>query len=87
MAFGKPTSKLQMIQSKIADMTLRLECSRLLTYSAAVRSDEGKPFTKVSILYTNNASTLDNSCVHLVECVQELWLCLNLCYRKQLWPN
>lgn len=46
IAFGKPISKLQSIQNKIADMSLKLESARLLTWRAAVLKDEKKPFTK-----------------------------------------
>jgi len=45
-SFGAPISKLQTIQSKIADMSLQLESARLLTWRAAVLQDEKKPFTK-----------------------------------------
>ena len=40
-SFGQPISKLQMIQSKLADMTLRIEASRLLVYKAAALKDQG----------------------------------------------
>jgi len=46
VAFGKPIAKLQSIQNKIADMALRLESARLLTWRAAVLSDEKRPFIK-----------------------------------------
>lgn len=36
-----------MLQNKIADMALRLESARLLTYQAASLKDEGKKYTKV----------------------------------------
>merc|ERR1712083_1209015 len=39
-------SKLQMIQSKIADMALKIEMSELMMYKAAALKDAGKPFTK-----------------------------------------
>jgi len=45
-SFGAPISKLQMIQSKIADMALRIEMSELMMYKAAALKDAGKPFTK-----------------------------------------
>lgn len=35
-----------MIQSKIADMHMRIESSRLLMYKAAAMKDAGRPFTK-----------------------------------------
>jgi len=46
-AFGKPIIKLQAIQQKIADMALKLESSRLLTWRAAKLKDAGESFTKV----------------------------------------
>lgn len=45
-SFGAPISKLQMVQSKIADMALRIEMSELMMYKAAALKDAGKPFTK-----------------------------------------
>jgi len=45
-SFGAPIAKLQMVQSKIADMALRIEMSELMMYKAAALKDEGKPFTK-----------------------------------------
>ena len=40
-SFGAPISKLQMIQSKIADIGMRIELSRLMMYKAAALYDEG----------------------------------------------
>ncbi|MFF5400615.1 acyl-CoA dehydrogenase [Peribacillus butanolivorans] len=39
--FGKPISNLQAIQFKLADMATKIEASRLLTYQAAWREDQG----------------------------------------------
>ncbi|MEW9672912.1 acyl-CoA dehydrogenase [Ammoniphilus sp. 3BR4] len=39
--FGKPISKLQAIQFKLADMVTKIEAARLLTYQAAWREDQG----------------------------------------------
>ena len=47
VAFGKAITKLQAIQMKIADMEVRLESARLLTFKAAALKDAGKPFSKV----------------------------------------
>jgi alkylation response protein AidB-like acyl-CoA dehydrogenase len=44
-AFGKPISKYQAIQAKLADMSTEIEAARLLTYRAAVEKDQGKNFT------------------------------------------
>lgn len=38
------------IQFKLADMELRLESARLLTWKAAVLKDAGQPYSKVSFL-------------------------------------
>jgi butyryl-CoA dehydrogenase len=46
IAFGSSILKLQSIQNKIADIAMRIEASRLLTWQAAVLKDAGKPFTK-----------------------------------------
>lgn len=45
-AFGAPIAKLQAIQMKLADMDLRLESARLLTWQAAMLKDAGQPYTK-----------------------------------------
>jgi alkylation response protein AidB-like acyl-CoA dehydrogenase len=44
-AFGKPISKFQAIQGKLADMATEIEAARLLTYKAAWLKDEGRNFT------------------------------------------
>jgi alkylation response protein AidB-like acyl-CoA dehydrogenase len=36
-----------LFQMKIADMALRIESARLLTWRAAALKDSGKPFSKV----------------------------------------
>jgi alkylation response protein AidB-like acyl-CoA dehydrogenase len=44
-AFGKPISKFQAIQSKLADMSVEIEAARLLVYKAAREKDHGRNFT------------------------------------------
>jgi butyryl-CoA dehydrogenase len=44
-AFGAPIANLQAIQFKIADMALRIEAARLLTWRAAQLKDQGLRFT------------------------------------------
>jgi short-chain 2-methylacyl-CoA dehydrogenase len=44
-AFGKPISKQQAIQIKIADLSAEIEAARLLVYRAALEKDAGNPFT------------------------------------------
>jgi len=55
-SFGAPIAKLQMIQSKIADMALKIEQSRLLIYKAASLKDAGRPFTKAAAMAKLSAS-------------------------------
>jgi short-chain 2-methylacyl-CoA dehydrogenase len=44
-AFGKPISKFQAIQAKLADMSAEIEAGRLLVYKAAKEKDAGRNFT------------------------------------------
>jgi alkylation response protein AidB-like acyl-CoA dehydrogenase len=44
-AFGKPISKFQAIQMKLADMSTEIEATRLLVLRAAAEKDAGKNFT------------------------------------------
>jgi short-chain 2-methylacyl-CoA dehydrogenase len=44
-AFGKPISKFQAIQAKLADMSTEIEAARLLVYKAAREKDSGANFT------------------------------------------
>ena len=43
-AFGKPISKFQTIQAKLADLVTEIEAARLLTYKSAWLKDQGRPF-------------------------------------------
>ena len=43
-AFGKPISKFQTIQAKLADLATEIESARLLTYKSAWLKDQGRPF-------------------------------------------
>ena len=45
VAFGKPISKYQMIQAKLADLSTEIEAARLLTYKAAMEKDLGRNFS------------------------------------------
>ncbi|PVD31558.1 hypothetical protein C0Q70_06972, partial [Pomacea canaliculata] len=49
-SFGMPISKLQAIQMKLADMGMRLESARLLTWKAAMLKDAGLPYTKLAAM-------------------------------------
>ncbi len=57
--FGRPISKFQAIQWKIADMATRLEASRLLTYKAAWAKDQGVRYSEeaaMAKLYASETS-------------------------------
>lgn len=57
--FGKPISKLQAIQFKLADMATQVEAARLLTYQAAWLESAGEPYGKASAmakLYAGDAA-------------------------------
>jgi alkylation response protein AidB-like acyl-CoA dehydrogenase len=56
--FGKPLSKMQAIQFKLADMKTQLEAAKLLTLQAASLKQHRKPFTKqasMAKLYASEA--------------------------------
>ena len=44
-AFGKPISKFQTIQVKLADLSAEIEAARLLTYKSALLKDNKQNFT------------------------------------------
>ncbi|XP_044261361.1 short-chain specific acyl-CoA dehydrogenase, mitochondrial [Tribolium madens] len=70
MAFGKPLLKLQTIQNKLAEMALRLEAARLLTWRAAWLKDNKKNFTKeaaMAKLAASEAATyLSHQCIQIL---------------------
>lgn len=70
MAFDQPIAKIQAIQLKLADMSLRIESSRLLTWRAAMLKDEGKPYTKEAAMAKLSASEAATYCAH--QCIQVL---------------
>ena len=47
-AFGKPISKFQTIQAKLADMATEIAAARLLVYHSAWLKDQGRPFSLVA---------------------------------------
>lgn len=63
-AFGKPISKLQIIQMKIADMAMRIESSRLLTWRAAWLKDQDQNYTKEAAMAKLSASEAATFCSH-----------------------
>ncbi|CAK1541531.1 unnamed protein product [Leptosia nina] len=70
IAFGKPILKLQAIQNKIADIALRIESARLLTWRAAWLKDNKKPFTKEAAMAKLAASEAATFASH--QCIQVL---------------
>lgn len=68
IAFGKPIIKLQAIQSKIADISVKLESARLLTWRAAWLKDNKKTFTKEAAMAKLAASEAATYASH--QCIQ-----------------
>jgi len=64
VAFGKPISKLQTIQNKIADMAIRIEQSRLLTWKACILKDSNKNYSKMSAMAKLSASETATFAAH-----------------------
>ncbi len=58
--FGRPISKFQAVQFKLADMATEIEAGRQLVYKAAWLKDQGRPFAKeaaMAKLYTGLLSS------------------------------
>ena len=64
VAFNNPISKLQAIQFKLADMALKIEASRLLTWRAAQLKDNKEPFIKEAAMAKLMASEAATFCSH-----------------------
>jgi acyl-CoA dehydrogenase len=62
IAFGKPIIVNQAISHKLAEMKMRLEASRLLTYKAAALADEGK------------RNTVEASCAKAFAADSAMWI-------------
>lgn len=58
--FGKPISKLQAIQFKLADMATDIQASRLLTYIAAWKKSQGLPYAMDAAMAKLKASETAN---------------------------
>ncbi|XP_015523695.1 short-chain specific acyl-CoA dehydrogenase, mitochondrial [Neodiprion virginianus] len=69
-AFGNSILKLQAIQQKIADMALKLDSARLLTWRASYFKDNNKPYTKEAAMAKLAASEAATFCAH--QCIQIL---------------
>jgi len=63
-AFGKPIARLYAIQEKLADMALKTEASRLLTYRAAHLKDRKRPYAKEAAMAKLHASEAATWCAH-----------------------
>jgi len=70
MAFGQSILKMQMIQTKLADMELRTESARLLMYKASTMKDAGENFSKHAAMAKLAASEAATFCAH--QCIQIL---------------
>ncbi|KAK4878243.1 hypothetical protein RN001_010749 [Aquatica leii] len=70
LAFGKPLTKLQIIQGKLAEMAVQLESARLLTWRAAWLKDHSKAYTKeaaMAKLAASEAATfLSHQCIQIL---------------------
>jgi len=64
IAFGKPISRLQTIQNKIADIALRIEQSRLLTWKACMLKDSHLNYSKMSAMAKLSASETATFAAH-----------------------
>lgn len=63
-SFGKPISDLYAIQSKIANMSCKIESARLMTFKAAMYKDLHKPYTKDAAQAKLMASEAATYCSH-----------------------
>ncbi|KAK2189735.1 hypothetical protein NP493_98g02002 [Ridgeia piscesae] len=63
-AFGAPIAKLQAIQIKLADMEVKLESARLLTWKAAMLKDQGRPYVKEAAMAKLAASEASTFIAH-----------------------
>ncbi len=63
-AFGQPIARFQGIQWKIADMAMRLNAARQLTYKAACDKDAGRPHTKEGAMAKLLASRVARECAN-----------------------
>ncbi len=63
-AFGSPIANLQAIQFKLADMALKIESARLLTWRAAAAKDSGARYTKEAAMAKLAASEASTYVAH-----------------------
>jgi len=60
--FGRPIGEFQLIQEMLADMRVRLECSRHLVYHAGWLKDHGRPFAIEASMAKLHASETATFC-------------------------
>jgi butyryl-CoA dehydrogenase len=63
-AFGKPIANLQMIQSKLAEMSVEIDSARLLTWNAARLKDAGEPYGRQAAAAKLKASEVATRAAH-----------------------
>jgi short-chain 2-methylacyl-CoA dehydrogenase len=63
-AFGRPISKLQAVQFKLADMATEIEAGRQLVYKAAWLKDQGRPFAQAAAMAKLFTGILSNRVVN-----------------------
>ncbi|XP_041455778.1 short-chain specific acyl-CoA dehydrogenase, mitochondrial-like [Lytechinus variegatus] len=63
-AFNQPISRFQTVQTKLADMEVRIESARLLTWKAAMMKDAGQNYTKEAAMAKLAASEAATFCSH-----------------------
>jgi alkylation response protein AidB-like acyl-CoA dehydrogenase len=61
-AFGSTISSFQAIQFKLADMAVKIDAAKLLTFKAAALKDEGKPYVKEAAMAKLYASKIAVEC-------------------------
>ena len=57
-AFGEPISKFQAIQFKLADMAMKVDSAKMLTFRSAALKDAGKPYWKEAAMAKLYSSTI-----------------------------
>lgn len=62
--FGRPIAKFQAVQLKLADMAVKIELARLITWKAAVLRDEGKSYVKEAAMAKLYASEIATEVSH-----------------------
>ena len=72
-AFGGPIGRLQLIQKMVADMAVKVESARLLTYRAAHNADQGNADLKELAMAKYYATEIGTECANLAIQVHGGW--------------